>query len=177
MKKTNTRRNWYNRRLNVKRIVGSTFGAMLTLALLAYLSDVTQHRFIIPPLGASCFIAFVIPDSAFARPRSIIGGHVVASLIGVGSVQLFGTVWWGGAVAVGSAILLMQVLRMLHPPAAANPLLIIDGKLALADLAASVLGGCILLILLSALFHRIIVKQKYFRIGLHHAANFFVAAD
>jgi len=79
-----------------------------------------------PPLGATCFIAFVISDSAFAHPRNIIGGYVLSSLIGLLCIYVFSIHWWSYALAVGIATAAMQLLRILHPPAAADPLLVID---------------------------------------------------
>lgn len=168
---TRIRRVWYHRRLNVKRIFSSTLGAVIGMGVLSYLSKVTGCQVMMPPLGATCFIAFIIPDSAFAKPRSVIGGHIVSGMIGYLFIHLGGTQWWEYPLALGLTIGAMQVLRVLHPPAAANPLLIIDGHSALADLVGPVFFGSVIVAGIAAVFNRIIVKQRYFRIVLHHVAN------
>jgi len=125
-KNASGRQKWFQRRLNVKRIFSSSLGAMLGIGIVAYLSTLWGINFIMPPLGATCFIAFVIPDSASAHPRNIIGGHVLSSLIGLLCIYVFSIHWWSYALAVGIATAAIQLLRILHPPAAADPLLVID---------------------------------------------------
>ncbi|WP_371377732.1 HPP family protein [Sporomusa aerivorans] len=163
---------WYYRRLNIKRIFTSSVGAMIGIGTIAYVSAITGVNFIMPPLGATCFIAFVIPDSAFARPRNIIGGHLVSSMIGIVCSYVFGLHWWTYALGVGVAIAAMQILRILHPPAAANPLLVmLEGGVPLDFLLAPVLIGSGTLSLVAALYNKLVTKHRYFRVVLHYVAN------
>jgi len=172
MSDTSTSQKWYYRRLNIKRIFSSSIGSMLGIGTVAYVSSVTGVNFIMPPLGATCFIAFVIPDSAFAQPRNIVGGHILSSFIGILCLFFFGLHWWVYALAVSSAIAAMQFLRLLHPPAAANPLLMIMQEgLPLDTLLAPVIVGSITLSLVVVLFNRVIARHRYFRIMLHYIAN------
>ena len=169
---TTRHKQWHQRRLNCKRIFSSSLGAILGIGTVAYLSAVTGKSFLMAPLGATCFIAFVVPDSAFAKPRCIIGGHFLASIIGLTFSVLWGTAWWASALAVGAAIAGMQMLRVLHPPAAADPLLIMaSGSATLDMLITPVLSGSITIALIALLFNNIILKHKYFRFILHTVAN------
>ena len=169
---TTRHKQWHQRRLNCKRIFSSSLGAILGIGTVAYLSAVTGKSFLMAPLGATCFIAFVIPDSAFAKPRCIIGGHLLASIIGLTFSTLWGTAWWASALAVGAAIAGMQILRVLHPPAAADPLLIMaSGASTLDILITPVLSGSITIALIAMLFNNIVLKHKYFRFILHTVAN------
>ena len=164
---------WHHRRLNIKRIFTSSIGAMLGIGTVAYVSTIIGVNFIMPPLGATCFIAFVIPDSAFAQPRNIIGGHVIASLVGIICSYLFGQQWWAYALGVGIAIAAMQLLRILHPPAAANPILIMsEWGLSLDILLAPVLIGSSILALVAVIYNKFIIKHRYFRVVLLYVANF-----
>ncbi len=166
-----TRKNRY-RRLNLKRIITSSLGATLGIASIAYLSLAAGMPALMPPLGATCFIAFVIPDSAFARPKSIIGGHLFSSAVGLFFLHLLGPSPLSFALATGCAIAAMQLLRIQHPPAAADPLLILlQPPLSFDFLLMPVLSGSIVLALLAKLFHTLIAPHRYYRIGLFHIAN------
>ena len=169
---TTRHKQWHQRRLNCKRIFSSSLGAILGIGTIAYLTAVTGKNFLMAPLGATCFIAFVIPDSAFAKPGSIIGGHLFASMIGLIFSSVWGSTWWASALAVGAVIAGMQVLRVLHPPAASDPLLIMaDGAATMDILITPVLSGSIMIALIAMLFNNIVLKHKYFRFILHTVAN------
>lgn len=77
--------------------------------------------------GASCLLMFAYPASPFAQPRNVIGGHVIATFTGLAFMALFGIHWWSLATAVGTAIALMLLFRMPHPPACSNPLIVMLG--------------------------------------------------
>ncbi len=163
---------WYHRRLNIKRIFTSSIGSMLGIGTVAYVSTITGVNFIMPPLGATCFIAFVIPDSAFAQPRNIIGGHVISSIVGILCSYCFGQQCWAYALGVGVAIAAMQLLRILHPPAAANPILVmLEWGLSLDILLAPVLIGSSILALVAVIFNKFVIKHRYFRVVLLYVAN------
>ncbi|MBP2650118.1 MAG: hypothetical protein H6Q74_943 [Firmicutes bacterium] len=171
---TTSPQSWRHRRLNIKHIFSSSVGAMLSIGAVAYLSSITGIAFLMPPLGATCFIAFVIPDSAFAQPRNIIGGHLLSSIIGMLCAYFFGVEWWSYAVAVSMAIAVMQILRVLHPPAAADPLLLImQGTISWDILITPILSGSVILVVFAILFNKFIAKHRYFRIILFYISRFY----
>jgi CBS-domain-containing membrane protein len=63
-----------------------------------------------------------------AQPRSFVGGHVLATLVGLGMRGL--SLWLGGprevwaAAAVAVALSVMALTRTIHSPAGANPLVV-----------------------------------------------------
>ena len=86
-------------------------------------------------LGASVFIIFVHPTSKSAAPRSLLGGHFLALLVGsVFSLVLFAPLVSGilegvGALrdlalaaSVGAVIVIMAITDTAHPPAAGTVL-------------------------------------------------------
>ncbi|MBP2656865.1 MAG: hypothetical protein H6Q73_4434 [Firmicutes bacterium] len=158
---TASQQKWLHRRLNVWHIFSSSVGAMLGIGTIAYLSSVTGKYFLMPPLGATCFIAFVIPDSAFAQPRNIIGGHLLSSIIGILCANFFGAEWWSYALAVSIAIAVMQIVRLQHPPAAADPLLLMmQGTASWDFLITPVLSGSIILVIIAMLFKKLLVRSQ-----------------
>lgn len=153
---------WTRIRIRLQQALRSSLGGLITIGAIGCLSSLTGTSFLIPSFGASCFIAFVIPDSAFARPRNIIGGHVLSSLIGIGCFLVFGHAWWGYAFAVSLAIGAMQAARVLHPPAAANPLLIMtQGGAPWSFVISPVLSGSILLVVIATLYNQLLNQPRH----------------
>lgn len=158
---------WTKRRIRLQRVLVSSFGGFVTIGAISYLSGLSGYSFLIPSFGASCFIAFVIPDSAFAHPKNIIGGHILSAVIGLVCLTAFGSTWWGSAIAVSIAIGAMQLARVLHPPAAADPLLIMaQAGVSWTFLLSPVLSGSILLVAIASVYN-------YFRIKRHQETNHF----
>lgn len=150
------------RKLHIYRIVGSSLSAAVGIGAIAYLAALTGIPLLTPTFGATCFIIAVLPDSAFAQPRNVVGGHVLCSLVGLICLQLLGAYWWSYMVAVGLAIMVMQLTRALHPPAAANPLLIMmQPGISWNFLVTPVLTSTILLIFIAFLYHNVISKRSY----------------
>ena len=98
------------------------------------------------PFGASCVLAFGMPDSPLAQPRNIIGGHVIATLVGLAVLHTLGDSWWSAALAVGLALAAMQQTRTLHAPAGANPLVVIASHAPLSFVVTPVLAGSLVIV-------------------------------
>jgi CBS domain-containing membrane protein len=115
-------------------------GAALAIALTGWIG----HRFmgddpalpwLVASMGASTVLAFVLPASPLAQPWPTLGGHLVAAAVGIACHGLALPGWLAGGLAVGLAIMLMSLLRCLHPPAGGTALLT-----ALASPAVAALG-------------------------------------
>lgn len=74
--------------------------------------------------GASAFLVFGFPSSGFCKPARVVGAHVLCAAVGLLCLHFFGTHGWAQGLSVGLSITLMLGLRLTHPPAAANPLLV-----------------------------------------------------
>ena len=70
--------------------------------------------------ASSAVLLATQPDTIAARPRALIGGHMIAGLCGWASGSLVGDSVTGAAIAIGAAAILMQATRTLHPPAAVS---------------------------------------------------------
>lgn len=150
------------RKLNYTRLLGSSLGGFLGITVIAFLSECSGASFLMPPFGATCVIAFVIPESAFAQPQSIVGGHLLASTIGILCYNIFQTHWWSLSIAVGLCIASMQLTKTLHPPAAADPVLILmQGGVPWSFLITPVLSGSLMLVFLALLYNNYIVNRPY----------------
>lgn len=83
--------------------------------------------------GASAVLVYGAIESPLAQPRALLGGHFIASLIGVCITKLFSLVhneqrfdelrWLAGSLSTATAIVVMQITETTHPPAGASALL------------------------------------------------------
>lgn len=101
-----------------------------TLGLLAILTVLSlQRAIIVASVGATAFIVFMKPNNPFARPRNVIGGHLVGLITGtVFSLLSLSTPFTSRlifALAVGCAMFVMAVSNTEHPPAAGTALSVV----------------------------------------------------
>ncbi len=82
---------------------------------------------LIAPMGASAVLLFAVPASPLAQPWSILGGNLVAALVGVTAAEWIADPYVAAACAIGVAIALMMLLRCLHPPSGAVALTAVLG--------------------------------------------------
>lgn len=100
-------------------------GCLLTIGVLAWLSAYWQSALLMAPFGASALLVFGYPDGFFSQPRNVVGGHLIASLVSLLCLWAFGSAWWNMAFAAATSIATMMWLRVVHPPAGANAIIII----------------------------------------------------
>jgi CBS-domain-containing membrane protein len=148
-------------RPNHNHILYSWFGGFLGIALVGYLTYEFKSPLIMAPFGATCVLAFGVPDSPLAQPRNIIGGHFISTLVGLVLLGLLGNAWWVLAVSVATAIGLMQLTRTVHPPAGADPLVVITTAASWRFLFLPVLAGSILLVLCALLVNNAHRRRNY----------------
>ncbi|HWU62886.1 MAG TPA: HPP family protein [Ensifer sp.] len=108
-------------------------GALLGIALTGLVSTLALGNnglaapLLVAPMGASAVLLFAAPASPLAQPWSILGGNVVAALIGVTCALFIPQPLLAAALAVGLAIAAMLVLNCLHPPSGAVALTAVLG--------------------------------------------------
>ncbi len=107
------------------------------------------------PFGASAVLIFALPSSPLARAKNVIFGHLITAFVGLLFVQYFGASIFSYAIATGLAISLMQISDTIHPPAGANPILIIMTAQSWDFLLTPVFFGAIMLSALGAIAIRL----------------------
>lgn len=136
-------------------------GGMLAIALVAVLERVTDSHWIMAPFGASCVLLFSVPASPLSQPVNLIGGHLLSTCVGLVVQALLPVTWWSMGLAVGLAIALMVVLRITHPPAGADPLVVLAESPGWDYLLLPVAGGSLVLVLVAWLVHRVPPRVEY----------------
>lgn len=105
--------------------------------------------------GATCVLIFGLPASPLSQPANVVGGHLVSALAGMVVFTMFGGFWWYPALGVGLAITGMMALRVTHPPAGANPLVVFAIEPGWWFLLFPAASGAVLLVLTGVLYHRL----------------------
>lgn len=139
----------------------SGLGGFIAISVVAFLTVYTKHPFLMAPFGATCVLAFGVPNSPLAQPRNIIGGHIVSTLVGLLVFYLLGNEWYSLALGVGIAITLMQLTGTTHPPAGADPIVVILGAKTMLFVINPVLTGALVITIIALIFNNISNKRKY----------------
>ena len=118
------------------------------LAWLNYMGD--YGIWLMAPFGATAVLVFGVPQSPLAKPKNVIGGHMLTAMIGVvfsyySADSADSAIMIG--LAVGIAITLMIITKTIHPAAGANPILIIESGQSWDFLIMPVLAGTVFIVL------------------------------
>jgi CBS-domain-containing membrane protein len=100
-------------------------GASLAIGLALLVVGGPELPFLLASLGGSTVFLFALSQTEAAQPRALFGGHLGGALIGVLCFQVFGAALWVSVLAVVLTMIYMVVTRTIHPPAGANPLLMV----------------------------------------------------
>jgi len=149
--------NWRERAIAA---LGAALGIGLTGWVAALLGGQHSLLLLAAPIGASAVLVFAVPASPLAQPWPVIGGCMVSTLVGFGVAGLLGHGAIAAGLAVGLAILLMSLLRCLHPPGGACALLgVLGGPAVLAHGVGAILVpvglDALLLVVAGLAFHRV----------------------
>lgn len=124
-------------------------GAFIGIICLAFFDhNVWDMAFLMAPFGATAVLVFGLPNSPLAQAKNVILGHVITAFIGVFFVQYIGVGVWQLALATGIGVTCMLFTKTTHPPAGANPILIMLSGQSWLFLLTPVLIGSIMIVLL-----------------------------
>ena len=146
---------------NLEPII-SGLSAAIVIGVLAFLTLRTSAGiWLMFSFGATVFIVFVLYNLETAQPKNIFFGHLVSILVGVVFNEVLGFSFYSLGLSVGVAIALMVYLKVMHPPAASNPLVALFMDLSYDFILFPVIAGTVTIIFMSILINRIILKRKY----------------
>lgn len=142
-------------------VLKAGFGGLLAIGTLAILTGSTSSLWLMAPFGASCVLLFGLPQSPLSQPINVVGGHIVSTAIGLGIAELFRVSWRSLALAVGLAIFAMSLFRITHPPAGADPLVVMAESVSAQYLLFPVASGSIALVIIAWIVHRVPPSTRY----------------
>lgn len=137
------------------RLLWCMFGAAVAIALALSLSASTASPLFLASLGGSTVFLFGLTRSAAVQPRALLAGHLGGAAIGIACYQLFGDALWVYALAQALGLAYMLSARVVHPPAGANPILMIYAHAEWSALISPVLVGVLTLMLVAVVWSRL----------------------
>lgn len=123
-------------------------GAFLAIGLLSFFdAAMSDVALLMAPFGATAVLVFGVPDSPLAQAKNVIFGHMITAIVGIVFAQYVGVTPLTLALATGVAVSAMLLSKTTHPPAGANPLLIMLSGQSWPFLITPVLLGATLIVL------------------------------
>ena len=152
--------------MNKDKIIRSLLALIFTTITIGVLTLLTYKTnfglFLIASFGSSMVLLYGYPESPFAKPKNILFGHLVTSIIGI----LFYNfnplpIYISIPLAVGLGVGLMILLDVTHPPAGGNPIIVILGSVSFDYLFSPILTGCLIIIAFGIILNKLVAKKKY----------------
>jgi CBS-domain-containing membrane protein len=157
--------------VNNIEVFWSWLGSFIGILVVGYINFKilagTNSILLIASFGASAVLIYGAPKSPLAQPRNVIGGHVLAAIIGVTGYQLISDqLWICSALVVATSIALMHLTKTLHPPAGATSLIAVIGGDKIHEMGyhyvlMPVAAGISVLILIALIFNNIPKNRRY----------------
>ncbi|WP_038173446.1 HPP family protein [Vibrio pacinii] len=136
------------------------FGAALAIGLLSIVeASLHDVALLMAPFGATAVLVFGVPDSPLAQAKNVIVGHMITALIGVVFVEFFSVSPLSLAAATGLGVSVMLLTKTTHPPAGANPILIMLAGQSWSFLISPVLIGAVTIVLVGKSLR--IIQSRY----------------
>jgi CBS-domain-containing membrane protein len=142
-------------------LIWSAIGGAIAIALALLLVAGRNSPFLLFSLGGSTVFLFVLTETEAAQPRALLGGHIGGTLIGILCYQLFGDALWVSVAAVVATMVFMVVTRTIHPPAGANPLIMVDHHAGFLSVLNPVGAGVLTLFIVAMVWSRVRPGKKY----------------
>ena len=139
----------------------SSLGAFVCIGFLAYLnSSIEGAIWLIPPFGASMVLVMAVYDSPLAKPKNLILGHILSALSGVIIFYLLGNTFISLGLGVALAVFVMMMTNTVHPPAGANPIIVILTGQSISFVFLPVAVGAVIIVVFAYLYNRLL-KRNY----------------
>lgn len=136
-------------------------GSALAVTLAAVLATSLSTALLLGSFGATCCLVFGFPDGPFSQPRAVVGGHLLSVLIGLAALHWVGPMPWALGLAVGLATAGMMGLRLMHPPAASNPVIVYLGSSPWGFALLPTLAGALLIVAVALAWNNGVRRIRY----------------
>ncbi len=157
------RRFVYRHQANISwlRWVKAGFGAFTAFAAALMLGDITGASMIVAPMAASAVLIYGVPQSPFSQPAHVIGGHFAAAGLAMAADYYLPAGPWTLAGTVAAIIVILGLLRLSHPPAAATALGVMLTHPSWQFLFTPVLSSSVTLVVVAVLVHWLPPRAPY----------------
>ena len=148
---------------NLQKSIYAALFSIITMSVLTLLTYKTTYGlFLITSFGSSMVLIYGYPESPFSQPKNVFFGHLVTSVVGILFLYLlplpnFILI----PIAVGISIGLMILLNITHPPAGANPIIVIMGSVSLDYIISPIILGSIIILIFAIILNKFILRKNY----------------
>ena len=149
-----------------KLIIKSTLAGIFSIITIGFLTVLTYKTsygiFLIASFGSTMVLLYGYPESPFAQPKNIILGHFLTALIGIIFLNFVPLpIFLNIPLAVGFGVMFMILLKVTHPPAGGNPIIVIIGSVSFDYLLTPVLIGSIIVVMFGVIINKFLFKKEY----------------
>ena len=146
------------------RLLWVLLGSSVAISLALWATN-TESPLMLASLGGTALFLFALTTAPAAQPRAVFGAHLISSLIGIIAYQLFGDAFWVYIAAVVVTIGVLLLTRCVHPPAGANPLIMIQAHAGFIHLGITVLLGVTIIFVVAFIWSRLGVGSRKYPIS------------
>ena len=150
--------------MNNNKIINALLSALEALIFISFLAFLENSFdgtiWLIPPFGASMVLVMAVHESPLAKPKNILLGHILSALSGVIILYLVGDNFLALGIAVALAVFVMIVTNTIHPPAGANPIIVILTGQGISFVLFPVVVGAFMLVVFAYLYNKLL-KRNY----------------
>ena len=148
--------------ITIKALIAGLF-SIITISALTLLTYKTEFGvFLIASFGSTMVLLYGYPESPFAQPKNIFFGHLVTSLVGVFFLYFVPLpIYMLISLSVGVGVFLMIILKITHPPAGGNPIIVIIGSVSIDYIVNPIILGSIIILIFGIVLNRLILGKKY----------------
>jgi CBS-domain-containing membrane protein len=132
-------------------LAGGALGIGVALALVGP----GPTPFLLASLGGTAVFLFGLTRAPAAQPRALFGGHLGGALIGIACYQWLGDALATYMLALALTLAFMLITRTVHPPAGANPILMVYVHAGWSALWHPVLLGIVALVVVAVVWSRL----------------------
>jgi CBS domain-containing membrane protein len=146
--------------------LAATAGILLMGLALRFLPQAGYPLILLASSAAAAALLYAVPHSPMAQPWPLVGGNLLAGMVGWTCSLLIPDPVLAAACAVGMAIFLMHLLHCLHPPGAATAIIMVLGAEQFHHhgwgwAASTVIANTILSLLLALTINNLIPGRRY----------------
>lgn len=146
------------------RLLWVLLGSLIAISLALWATQATS-LLMLASLGGTTLFLFVLTTAPAAQPRAVFGAHLIGALIGIIAYQLFGDGAWVYVIALVVTIGVLLLVRCVHPPAGANPLIMIQAHASFIHLGVTVLTGVLIIFAVAYIWSRLGVGLRKYPIS------------
>lgn len=147
------------------RLIWCLAGGAAAIGLALRFVHTPSSPFVIASLSGSTIYLFGLTRDPAAQPRALFGGQFGTALIGILCSHAFGDALWVYVLALALSLMFMLATRTVHPPAGANPLLMIHEHAKLLALWDPVILGVLILFVVAVVWSRLLPGVAHYPTG------------